>query len=141
MVFVDSDLIIGALRKNSNDKNIQARLVLKELFAKPPVKITIFNHGELFEGTYLTSNVAKSQRIMAIFLKKFEIVPFLLENSLIFARISAELQKKGKFIGDLDILIASIVIGNNDVLYTHNIDHFKRVPDLKIIDWMEIKTK
>jgi tRNA(fMet)-specific endonuclease VapC len=138
MVFVDSDLLIQSLRKSDSQTSIKAKTVMEEIFQTyPTVKITIFNYAELYKGTYLSSNVAKSQRIVKKFLENFEIVPFTLENSLEFARISAELELKGEKIGDMDILIASVIVGSGEELYTKNIDHFKRIPNLLIKNWEE----
>ncbi len=139
MVFVDSDLLIRCLRKNNTNVNKKARDVLKWLFLLGNVKLTIFNYAELYEGTFWSPNVAKSQRILGNFLKKFELIPFSRSNSMEFAQISAELEMKGEKIGDLDVLIASIVIGQNDVLYTRNLNHFTRIKHLKIIDWESVE--
>ena len=136
MVFVDSDLIIQSLRKSGSPSSIKAKQTLKELFqTQDSIKITIFNYAELFKGTFWASNVAKSQRIIEDFLENFEIIGFTLENALEFARISAELDIKGEKIGDMDILIASIVIGNRAILYTRNIEHFRRITNLAIENW------
>jgi tRNA(fMet)-specific endonuclease VapC len=136
MVFVDSDLIIQSLRKGQSSSTLKAKQVLKDLSQHHQIiKTTIFNYAELIKGTYWAPNVAKSQRIIKDFLKNFEIVDFTLENALEFARISAELDIKGLRIGDMDILIASIVIGNDDVLYTKNVDHFERIPNLILKNW------
>ncbi len=62
-------------------------------------------------------------------------MPFSYENAKEFARMSAELQKAGKIIGDLDILIASIVIGEKDILFTRNISHFDQIPGLILKNW------
>ncbi|HUY00119.1 MAG TPA: type II toxin-antitoxin system VapC family toxin [Candidatus Deferrimicrobium sp.] len=136
MVFVDSDLIIQSLRKSDSTFSVKAKQILKELSQnQPTIKITIFNYAELIKGTYWAPNVAKSQRIIKGYLKNFEIVDFTLENAIEFARISAELEIKGQRIGDMDILIASIVIGSEDILYTKNIEHFKRISNLAIKNW------
>ena len=137
VVFIDSDIIIRTLRKKNSKINNKAKEVMKNIFQESQPKITIFNYAELFEGTFWSANVAKSQRIMTQYLQKFELIHFNLKNSLEFARISAELEMNGNIIGDMDILIASIVIGNDDVLYTRNIKHFNKISSLKIINWGE----
>jgi tRNA(fMet)-specific endonuclease VapC len=123
------------LRKANTSIKKKARTILTELRQRGAVKITVYNYGELWEGTFWAPDVAKSQRLLEEYLKEFEIVSFSLENAKDFARISAELQKAGTVIGDLDILIASIVIGKRDVLYTRNITHFDRIPGLNLINW------
>ena len=123
MVFVDSDR--------------QAKVVLRYLFHEFPVKVTIFNYAELLEGTYWAENVTERQRIMNEYLKKFIIVPFATPNAHEFARIAAELENKREIIGVMDLLIASIIIGQAEEIYTRNSDHFIRIPDLKVTNWME----
>lgn len=137
MVFVDSDLIIASLRKKETPANRQAKDVLRYLFQEFPVRVTIFNYAELLEGAYWAENVAESQRVMKEYLKKFDIVPFTIPNAQGFACIAAELEMKGEVIGDMDMLIASIIMGQEEEIFTRNSDHFSRIPDLKVTNWME----
>ncbi len=51
--------------------------------------------------------------------------------------IYADLRKKGELISDADILIAAIVLANDSVLVTNNTDHFKRIKNLKIENWLQ----
>ena len=50
---------------------------------------------------------------------------------------------KGEKIGDMDELIASIVIGQDETFLPRNIQHFERIKHLKLINWeyMEIPDK
>ena len=41
------------------------------------------------------------------------------------------------FIEDFDILIASIAYSNNCIFVTNNPDHFSRIDELKIENWLE----
>lgn len=102
------------------------------------MKLTVFNHAELYRGVFLSSNVAKNLRIVEEFVKKFEIVPFSKADSIIYAKIYAELKKSGGFIGDLDEMIASIVIREDETLYTRNMKHYEKIPSLKFINWEKI---
>ncbi len=52
-------------------------------------------------------------------------------------KIYAFLKKKGEIISDADILIAATVIANNSILVTNNDNHFNRIMDLKIENWMK----
>jgi predicted nucleic acid-binding protein len=105
---------------------------------QPTVKLTVFNHAELYRGAFLSSNVAKNLRIIEEFVKKLEIVPFSTDDSIIYAKIYAELKKSGEFIGDLDEMIASIVIREDETLYTRNVKHYEKIPSLKFVNWEEI---
>lgn len=52
-----------------------------------------------------------------------------------YGRIRAKLEKIGKVIGPLDLLIAAHALALNATLITHNTREFRRVPDLEIEDW------
>jgi tRNA(fMet)-specific endonuclease VapC len=52
-----------------------------------------------------------------------------------YGRIRAALEKTGKPIGPLDLLIAAQALALNATLITHNTREFRRVPDLNLEDW------
>jgi len=52
-----------------------------------------------------------------------------------YGRIRATLEKSGKTIGPLDLLIAAHALALDATLITHNMREFRRVPDLKLEDW------
>ncbi len=136
MVFVDSDLLIKCLQPKSNSINTQARKILSNLFKNNSVvKITIYNFAELYRGAYLSKKVATNLGIIDKFLKQFKLIFPTLESIKEYSRISANLNLKGQRIGDLDELIASIVICDSDILYTRNIRHFERIPLLELENW------
>ena len=46
-------------------------------------------------------------------------------------------EKAGKKIGDMDMLIAATALHENLIVVTGYTDHFERIPGLKIENWME----
>jgi tRNA(fMet)-specific endonuclease VapC len=52
------------------------------------------------------------------------------------AEIFTNLKKAGKTIGDMDILIATIVMQNNGILVSNNTRHFKNIQGLQLTNWM-----
>jgi len=52
-----------------------------------------------------------------------------------YGRIRAALEKSGKTIGPLDLLIAAHALALDATLITHNTREFRRVPDLQFEDW------
>ncbi len=63
------------------------------------------------------------------------ILSFGYEEAKIAASIRARLEKEGTPIGPYDVLIAAIALSNNSTLVTHNTIEFKRVKNLKMVDW------
>ena len=136
MVFLDSDLLIKCLQPKKNPINLKAQKVLSDLEKQHSnLKITAYNYAEVMRGTYLTKRPARSQQITEKFLKKFSIILPNMESFKEFSRISAHLINVGQSIGEMDELIASIVVASGDTLYTRNVKHFGRVPVLNIVNW------
>lgn len=52
-----------------------------------------------------------------------------------YGMIRAVLEKSGKTIGPLDLLIAAHALALDATLITHNTREFRRIPDLKVEDW------
>ncbi|MHA1683582.1 MAG: type II toxin-antitoxin system VapC family toxin [Promethearchaeota archaeon] len=140
MIFIDSDLAISFLSKKEKPLNLRAKEIMEDLFkSKETLCLTIFNYAELLRGAYISSNVAYNTRIIEHFKRHFNIIGFTGKAVDLYAKIYAELKQKGEIIGDMDELIASIVIANDGHLYTKNLDHFNRISLLKIIDWSNVK--
>ena len=53
------------------------------------------------------------------------------------ANIYVSLKKKGRLIGDSDILIAATCLAHDYTLITDNTKHFEQVEGLKIVNWVE----
>ena len=64
-----------------------------------------------------------------------QILPFTHQASIIAADIWADLKRRGQFIGEIDVLIASIALSEGLTVATHNTAHFSRIPNLNIVDW------
>ena len=65
-----------------------------------------------------------------------EVLVFGSEEAKTSAIIRASLEKKGTPIGPYDVMIAGTVLSKQGILVTNNTKEFKRVPKLKIIDWL-----
>ena len=138
MVVLDSDLLIAYLRGNDDAYEFIRNLRKKEF----DLNITVFNSAELYKGCYAMRNVAKGlMKVKALMETLDNILPFNEEAIQEYAKISADLKKRGLTIGVMDELIASICIAHNERFYTGNIQHFNRVEDLKVINWSDFKKK
>jgi len=65
-----------------------------------------------------------------------EVLVFGGEAAKTSATIRASLEKKGTPIGPYDVMIAGTVLSKQGILVTNNTKEFRRVPKLKIIDWL-----
>jgi tRNA(fMet)-specific endonuclease VapC len=53
------------------------------------------------------------------------------------ATIYADLHRRGELICDADILIAATAITHGLTVATNNQAHFRRIPDLLVVNWLE----
>jgi tRNA(fMet)-specific endonuclease VapC len=54
-----------------------------------------------------------------------------------YGKVRSHLQKVGTPIGPNDLFIAAHALAQNLVLITNNVNEFRRVPDLKLENWLE----
>lgn len=93
--------------------------------------------AELYHGVEKSSYPQKNYIALNLFLSPFRILPFTEKASLEYGKICAFLQKQGTPIGTMDMLIAGHAKSENLTLVTNNIREFKRIPDLKLENWVD----
>ena len=124
---IDTDWVINHLR------GIGKTTKKLEELAPEGLALSIVSLAELYEGVYRSTNPQKDEKILKRFLTGVTILGINEKICKIFGRERARLRKKGKPIGDLDLLIASTCLCYDLTLLTDNIKEFKRVENLKII--------
>ena len=111
--------------------------VSQNLLAQSPTDIAIpaVVYYELEVGVKKSNYPEK--RIMQLneLISAVTILPFGKAEAQASAVIRAQLEKKGTPIGPYDILIAGTAFANQATLVTHNVEEFKRIKGLKVIDW------
>lgn len=109
----------------------------RELARRSPrdIRVPSIVQGELLYGAEKSEQRTKVLETLARFLDAFEIVPFCTRSAPHYARVRADLERRGTPIGPNDLIIAATVLANNGVLVTHNVKEFGRVKGLRIADW------
>ena len=92
--------------------------------------------SELYYGAYKSEYVEKNLFALEHFLKPFNILEYNLKASIEYGKIRASLQKTGKVIGGLDMLIAAHARSLDITLVTNNTKEFERIENLVIDNWM-----
>ncbi|BDI16387.1 hypothetical protein ANSO36C_21890 [Nostoc cf. commune SO-36] len=111
----------------------------------PDVGITIITKGEVLRGRidYLLkaqtgADLLKAQSLLfrsEELLNQLLVVPVSQAASEQFdrLRIAPKLQK----IGRADLLIASIALSNQATLVTRNLRHFRQIPGVRVVNWVD----
>ena len=130
-MIIDSDILIYFLKGE--------KTVVKELTKISPDELytTRINYAELLYGAYNSNHVEKKLMRFRSFLEQFTILEFDEKASEIFAVTKAKLKKDGNILADMDLMIASIALANDDGLVSNNQKHFQRIPRLKLVNWLD----
>ncbi len=110
--------------------------VVENVMSVPPCHIgipTIVLY-ELEVGIAKSTSPQKRKDLLE-FASVVNILPFSEREAHTSALIRTTLEKRGKPIGPLDVLIAGTALEHQGILITHNTREFKRIPDLKVEDW------
>ena len=128
MTCLDTDFWVGLLR--GNPEAIERLRSLAEIDA--PISTTIITVCELYKGACLSKKVEQNKREIESKLRLVNILDLSEDAAKTFGELMLELS--GREIGDLDTLIASICLANNEALITND-EHFYRIPDLSVEGW------
>ena len=71
-------------------------------------------------------------------LKLFDLRPWPVSASRLYAHLLRDLERQGMPIGgSMDQMVAAHALAENAVLVTNNLREFGRVPDLQLENWVE----
>lgn len=119
-----------------NDRPTSARETLKK-YPVDTVGISVITLYELEFGVYNSSKVKQNQKTLHAFLEYIQVFEWDVTCADIAGQLRAKLQKAGTPIGPNDLLIAAHSLALKTTLVTHNINEFKHVPNLKLMDWVK----
>ena len=127
---LDTDIIIYTF------KNRPARV--REVFKQHSgqMAISAVTLGELIYGAETSSQPERNLNDIEGMTARLEVLPFDDLAALHFGQVRAELAKAGTPIGPYDLMIAGHARASGLVLVSNNVDEFKRVPGLRIENWV-----
>lgn len=99
------------------------------------IVISLVTYGEIYEGILYSIRRSQTLEIAFLeFLRRCEVLP--LDEAIMrrFAGIRGGLRAGGELIGDADTLIAATALHHHLTLVTRNLNHFQRVPNLRIYE-------
>jgi len=132
MYLLDTNICIYIIKKKPAD-------VLKTLKtkSKKDIYVSSITIAELEYGIAKSQFPEKNKIALIEFLSIFNILPFDDADAVDFGEIKKELEKKGKIIGPMDLLLAAQAKSKKLILVTNNTKEFERVEGLKIENWLQ----
>jgi len=99
------------------------------------IGISSITLAELRYGVSKSQHVEKNQQALDEFILSLEIADFDEKSAQEYGAIRAELERTGKPVGSMDMLIGAHAHALGVTLVTNNTKEFKQIKNLKIADW------
>ncbi|ATZ61190.2 MAG: type II toxin-antitoxin system VapC family toxin [Methanosarcinales archaeon Met12] len=128
MACLDTNFLVELLRRNSRaEKKLEELTLRGETLTTTPL-----NACELFKGAYRTGKQIEETKKVRELLSHLDILDFSIPSCEVFGKIINSLRDKGDDVGEVDVLIACIVITHGEILVTNNVKHFSRISGLRL---------
>lgn len=98
------------------------------------IGISSVTAAELAFGV-VKSGSARNREALEMFLAPLEVLAFDADGIWHYAKVRADLERRGEPIGALGTMIAAHAMASNAILVTNNTREFARVPGLRLENW------
>ncbi len=130
-VMLDTSICIYIIKQ-------KPRSVLERFAAFPvgDLGISVITLAELEYGASKSGEPDRNREALEQFVSPLEIAVLDRLATSVYGKIRALLEKRGLPIGSMDLLIAAHALSLNVRLVTNNMREFKRVPGLRVENWV-----
>ncbi len=131
MYMLDTNICIYIIKKRPAS-------LLDKFNAIPPSTLCIsaVTYAELQYGVERSSAKKMNQRILADFVSHLEVQPWDVEAARQYGKVRTGLEKRGKPIGNMDLLIAAHALSQQCILVSNNLREFSRIQGLQCENWV-----
>ena len=105
-------------------------------FPAGDIGISAITLAELEYGAAKSAQPKQNREALEAFVSPLEVAPFDRHATEAYGKIRAALEKRGRPIGALDLLIAAHALSLGVRVVTNNEREFKRVPGLRVENWV-----
>jgi len=133
---LDTTVLLHLAGRGGRRRTRRAQERLRELCdAGEALTTTRFNVAELWVGVARSREPEQEQQKVEDLLAPLDILEFDEDAARVFGRVTAHLQERGTPVGDMDVLIASVALLNDEKLVTDNTGHFQLIPGIDLISY------
>ncbi|HNW28390.1 MAG TPA: type II toxin-antitoxin system VapC family toxin [Spirochaetota bacterium] len=130
MYLLDTNICIYIIK----EKPARVLEILKKKI-KHRICVSSVTVAELQYGVEKSRWIEKNRVALLQFLSIFTIVNFDDKDAVEFGKIKAYLERKGRIIGPMDLLISAQARSKDMTLVTNNMKEFERINGLKLENW------
>lgn len=130
-LMLDTDICIYLIKQHPPS-------ALERFLSQPvgDIGISSITVAELDYGVSKSRHATKNRAALAQFLTPLAVASFDRNAAAAYGRLRATLEQKGTPIGAMDLLIAAHALSLNLRLVTNNASEFRRVPGLRVENWV-----
>ena len=131
---LDTDMCIYLL---NGDERVKSRVAQAGVEA---ISVSILTVAELYFGAYNSLQLEANLERIHEFLSSPGPIILSIDDAAAeyFGKFKAVLRRDGKPIGDVDLLIAGIAASRGLKVVTNNTEHFKRIADISLENWLRL---
>jgi tRNA(fMet)-specific endonuclease VapC len=130
LLLLDTDICIYLIREQP-----QAIVERFTTYAVGDIGISTITLAELEYGVSKSGKPAKNKEALDQFATPLVVADFDRAATVSYGKLRTALEKKGRMIGGMDLLIAAHAVSLNVPVVTHNVREFTRVPGLRVETW------
>jgi predicted nucleic acid-binding protein len=100
------------------------------------VAISVVTLAELRYGAAWSARPEANHQVVGDFASGVIVLGLDDEIAHLFGEFKAQLRRRGALVDDFDLLIAATAHHYRLTLITHNLEHFERISELQLEDWV-----
>ncbi len=130
MIHLDTTFLVDLLREARRGPGPATAYLA--MLADQELAISVHALCELHAGAELSNDPPRERQAIQRICSALSLRPAGDDLAPVYGRILAHLQKPGKSIATMDLLIAAAALLDEAPVVTRNLDHFQRVPGLEV---------
>jgi tRNA(fMet)-specific endonuclease VapC len=93
--------------------------------------------AELVYGAEKSARHLENLQVVEQFSARLEVLPFPPKAAIHFGQIRADVERLGKPVGPLDMLIGAHARAEGLIIVTNNVREFQRLPGVRVENWVD----
>lgn len=139
MICLDTSALLDLMGRGGKRRQAAARDAIQPYAEHGRELVTTrANVAELHVGVELATDRAVELERVETVLRLTRVLELTAGGDEVYGKIKARARRAGRLPGDLDLLIAAIVIAEGEArpsLLTHNAKHFADIPELEVVTY------
>jgi tRNA(fMet)-specific endonuclease VapC len=135
MIHLDSSVLIDLLRESARDRPGPAFDLMESLDESEALSVSAHVACELRAGAELARNPVREHEALDRLLGGLIVAYPDTRFALVYGRLLGSIERSGKPVAAMDLLIATAAVIDDASLVTRNVKDFRRIPGLRILEY------